>query len=90
MEAESGNVEPDVFKNRDRAVDEIAPVRRRKFSVLEIGPEKMKINDREDGQSFCYVEPDESLLQSRNLSEESGYVLSAGEDDANLGFIDGR
>ena len=61
MEAEPGDLEPHGSQNSHGGVREVAPVGWRKLAVLEVSPEKMKVNDPENGESLRDIEPEEPL-----------------------------
>jgi hypothetical protein len=61
METDTGNLQPHISQNRDRAGGEPAPIRGRNDSVLEVSAEKMKVDNPEDCQSFGDIEPEQPL-----------------------------
>src|SRR5262245_539471 len=52
MESEARHFEPSQSQNRQRTRCEVAPVRRRKHAMLEVGAEKVKIGDNENCQAL--------------------------------------
>src|SRR6266481_5352068 len=65
VETDSRNFQPYHPENRDRAGGKTRPVVLGKVGVLENSVEKMKINDPENGECFCDVEPEQPLHRSR-------------------------
>ena len=52
-------MKPRIPENCRGPAGEVAPIGRRKRPVLEVGPEKVKVNDPEDRQSLRNIEPEE-------------------------------
>src|SRR5438477_8464875 len=65
METDSRNFQPHHPENRGCAGGKTTPVVGGKLGVLETGIEKMKINDPENGECFCDIEPEQPLHRSR-------------------------
>jgi hypothetical protein len=61
MEPEPGNLKPRGPQDGRGTGEEVAPVGRRKRPVLEVGSEKMKVNDPENCQALRDIEPEKSF-----------------------------
>src|SRR5437762_12702268 len=56
VETEAGDLPPGAAQDRHHSRDKTAPIRSRKLVMLENGPEKMKIADKENGLTLTTIE----------------------------------
>ncbi len=52
MKSESGYLGPGQSQDRQRAPDQVAPIGWRKYAVLEIRADEMKVRDEKNRQPF--------------------------------------